>query len=202
MVQKLGQGLTAGLGIVSGVGQFFQVFNAAEGLRRAFGFQHLDVPGAVDEKANQLWQCGCVAGSAESLNPLVFIFICVFGSGFGAGRYRAGCVRSGYAVLEIGVGSLFLGHIRRELAGEVWVQHGLGIENELAEGLDGHQSASGKQAIRYGGGYSLPGGLTGLQSQPLQSLHRSLADAAGRGVDDPLQSHRVVGVADQPQVAE
>jgi hypothetical protein len=65
VVEELGQRLAAGLGVVGGVGQFLQVFNAAEGLRRAFGFERLDVAGAVDEEADQLGQRGGVAGSAE-----------------------------------------------------------------------------------------------------------------------------------------
>ncbi len=38
VVQEISQSLAAGFGIVRGVGQFLQVFNAAEGLRRTFGF--------------------------------------------------------------------------------------------------------------------------------------------------------------------
>ncbi len=65
VVEEVGQGLAAGFGVVGGVGQFLQVFNAAEGLRRAFGFQSFDVAGAVDEEADQLGECGRVAGLAK-----------------------------------------------------------------------------------------------------------------------------------------
>ena len=65
VVEKLGQRLAAGLGVVGGVGQFLQVFNAAEGLRRAFGLQGFDVAGAVDEEADQLGEGGGVAGGAK-----------------------------------------------------------------------------------------------------------------------------------------
>ena len=45
VVEEFGQGFAAGLGVVSGVGQLLQVFNAAEGLGRTLGFQSLDVAG-------------------------------------------------------------------------------------------------------------------------------------------------------------
>ena len=38
MVEEVGKGLAADFGVVSGVGEFLQVFNAAEGFRGAFGF--------------------------------------------------------------------------------------------------------------------------------------------------------------------
>ena len=66
MIEKLGQSLAALFGIVRGVGQFLQVLNAAEGLRRALGLKRLDVAGAVDEKANQLGQSGGIAGRTKS----------------------------------------------------------------------------------------------------------------------------------------
>jgi len=47
-VEEVAQGLAANLGIVGGISQLLQVFNAAEGLRRAFGFQSFDVAGAVE----------------------------------------------------------------------------------------------------------------------------------------------------------
>ncbi len=67
VVEELGQRFAADLGIVRGVGQFLQVFNAAEGLRRSLGFERLDVAGAVNEEADQLGQRGCIAGRAEAL---------------------------------------------------------------------------------------------------------------------------------------
>ena len=57
VVEEFGQCFAAHFGIVRGVGQFLQVLNAAECLRRAFGFQSLDVAGAVDDEADQLRQC-------------------------------------------------------------------------------------------------------------------------------------------------
>ena len=65
VVEELGQCFAAGLGVVSGVGQFLQVFNAAERLRRTFCLQSFDVAGAVDEEADQLGEGGGVAGGAE-----------------------------------------------------------------------------------------------------------------------------------------
>ena len=66
VIEKLGQRLAAHLGIVRGVGQFLQVLNAAEGLRRAFGFERLDVAGAVDEEADQLRQRSRIARLPET----------------------------------------------------------------------------------------------------------------------------------------
>ena len=66
MIEELGQGLAARLGVVGGVGQFLEVFNAAEGLGRALGLQGLDVAGAVDEEADQFGEGGGVAGGAET----------------------------------------------------------------------------------------------------------------------------------------
>ena len=54
VIEELGQGFAADLSVVRGVGQFFQVFNAAEGLRRSLGFEGLDVAGAVNDEADQL----------------------------------------------------------------------------------------------------------------------------------------------------
>ena len=72
VVQELGQRLAAGFGVVGGVGQLLQVLNAAEGLRRAFGLQGLDVAGAVDEEADQLRKRRCIAWSPKALNPIFF----------------------------------------------------------------------------------------------------------------------------------
>ena len=65
VVEELGECFAANLGIVGGVGQFLQVFNPAEGLRRAFGLERLDVAGAIDEEANQLGKRGGIAGLAK-----------------------------------------------------------------------------------------------------------------------------------------
>ncbi len=65
VIEKFSKSLAAGFGVVGGVGQFLQIFNAAERLRRTFRFESLDVAGAIDEKSNQLWQSGSVAGSSE-----------------------------------------------------------------------------------------------------------------------------------------
>ena len=71
VVEELGKGFAAGLGIVGGIGQFLQVFNAAEGLWRAFGFKGFDVAGAVDEEADQFGEGGGVAGGAEGASPFL-----------------------------------------------------------------------------------------------------------------------------------
>jgi hypothetical protein len=52
VVEEFGQGFAANFGVVGGVSQFFQVFNAAECLRRTFGFESLDVAGAVDDETD------------------------------------------------------------------------------------------------------------------------------------------------------
>ena len=65
VVEELGQRFAAGFGIVGGVGQFLQVFNAAEGFRRALGLERLDVAGPVDEEADQFGKRGGVAGGAK-----------------------------------------------------------------------------------------------------------------------------------------
>ena len=72
VIQKVGQALAADLGIVRGVGEFFQVFDPAESFRRSFGFESLDVAGAIDDEANQLGKCGWIAGLAEGrFSPLL-----------------------------------------------------------------------------------------------------------------------------------
>jgi len=38
VVEEIGQGFAADFGVVGGIGQFLEVFNAAEGFRGAFGF--------------------------------------------------------------------------------------------------------------------------------------------------------------------
>ncbi len=65
VVEEFGQGFAAGFGVVRGVGQLLEVFNAAESFRGAFGFKSLDVAGAVNDETNQLGQCGGVAWSAK-----------------------------------------------------------------------------------------------------------------------------------------
>jgi hypothetical protein len=83
VVEEFGESFAAGFGVVGGVGQFLQVFNAAEGFRRAFGFEGFDVAGAVDEEADQLGEGGGVAGGAESWLFFRFFFFMIrlgFGS--------------------------------------------------------------------------------------------------------------------------
>jgi len=65
VVKELGQGFTADFGIVGGIGQFLQVFNAAEGFRGPLGLKRFNVAGAVDDETDQLGQRSGVAGSAE-----------------------------------------------------------------------------------------------------------------------------------------
>ena len=48
----------------------------------------------------------------------------------------------------------------------------------------------------------VPRGLAGFKGEPFQCFKRSFADTPRRRVDDALQRHRVVRVADQAQVAE
>ena len=72
----------------------------------------------------------------------------------------------------------------------------------MAEGLNSHQRPGGDEVVRDGGAEGLPGGDAGLQSQPFQGFQRGFANAAGGSVDDPLQGHRIMGIADEPQVGE
>jgi hypothetical protein len=66
MVKEFGEGLAAGGGVLCGVGEFFQVFNAGEGLGRGFVFESADVAGAVVEELDELGEgCG-VAGFSKS----------------------------------------------------------------------------------------------------------------------------------------
>ena len=65
VVQKFSQCLAAFLGILCGVGELLQVFNARKGLRRAFVFERADVAAAVVDEANQLRQSGFITGLAE-----------------------------------------------------------------------------------------------------------------------------------------
>ena len=67
MVEKFGESLAALLGVVRGVGEFLQVFDAAEGFGRALGFEGFDVAGAVDDETDELGEGGGVAGRAEGL---------------------------------------------------------------------------------------------------------------------------------------
>ena len=77
MIEKFGQRFAAHFGIVCRVGQFLQVFNAAEGFRRAFGFESLDVSRAVDEEANQFRERGRIAGFSKSSSDLLRLgFVC------------------------------------------------------------------------------------------------------------------------------
>ncbi len=52
VVEEVGEGFAANFGVVGGVGEFLEVFNAAEGFGGGFGFERLDVAGAVDEEAD------------------------------------------------------------------------------------------------------------------------------------------------------
>ena len=74
VVEELGQRFAARFGVVRGVGQFLQVFDAAEGFRRALGFESLDVAGAVDEEADQLGQRGASPGARKAGFSLAFRF--------------------------------------------------------------------------------------------------------------------------------
>jgi hypothetical protein len=65
VVEEFGESFAALFGIVRGVGQFLQIFNAAEGLGRAFGLESFDVAGAVDDEADELGESGGVAGGAK-----------------------------------------------------------------------------------------------------------------------------------------
>ncbi len=51
-------------------------------------------------------------------------------------------------------------------------------------------------------GERVPRGLAGFKREALQRFERGFADAARGSVDDALQRHRVVRIADQAQVAE
>ena len=68
MIQKLRQRFAPLLRILRRVRQFFQILNAREGLRRAFFFKRPDIPGAINQKANQLRQSGRVAGLAKTFH--------------------------------------------------------------------------------------------------------------------------------------
>ena len=65
VIEEVGEGFAADLGIVRRIGEFLQVFNPAEGLGRSFGFESLDVAGAIDDEADQLGKCGGIAGFAK-----------------------------------------------------------------------------------------------------------------------------------------
>ncbi len=65
MVKELRERFAAGFGIVCGVGQLLQIFNAAEGLRRSFGLKGFDVAGAIDDEADQFGKSGGIAGGAK-----------------------------------------------------------------------------------------------------------------------------------------
>ncbi len=84
VVEEFGKGFAAGFRVVCGVGQFLEVFNAAEGFRGAFCLKGLDVAGAVDEETDQLGECCGVAGASER---------CFF---VGALGRRSFCARIGF----------------------------------------------------------------------------------------------------------
>ena len=69
VVKEIGESFAALLGVVRGVGQFLQILDAAEGLRRAFGFESFDVAGAVDDEANEFGEGGGIAGGSETFGP-------------------------------------------------------------------------------------------------------------------------------------
>ena len=52
VVKEFRKSFAACFGVVRGVGQLLEIFNAAEGFRRSFGFKSLDVAGAVDDETN------------------------------------------------------------------------------------------------------------------------------------------------------
>ena len=71
-----------------GVGQFLQVFNSAEGFRRGFGLERLDVAGAINEETNQLRQVSPNRRVYERLQ-LLLLAAC-FRSGFSLGPSAPG----------------------------------------------------------------------------------------------------------------
>ena len=105
---------------------------------------------------------------------------------------------------ESGIGfiSFGLGDVGGKLAGEVGVHHGLGIENELAEGVKSHQGAGGNEPVADGASGGVPRGAVGFKGHALQGLEGGLADAARGGVDDTLQGHGIVGIANKAEVGE
>ena len=100
------------------------------------------------------------------------------------------------------VGITSLRHIRRQLACKIRIHHGLRIENKLPEALERYRSARRNEAIRNRRGRSFPGRNASFESQPLHGFERCLANPARRRVDHPLQRHRVVRIAHQPQISE
>ena len=84
-------------------------------------------------------------------------------SGVSVRRLRAE-VRSGVGI----VGLRLAATSAAELAGEVGIHHGLGVENELAERIERHERARRDEAVGDGGAESVPGGRAGFKSQPLQ----------------------------------
>ena len=72
VIEEFGERFAALLGVLRGVGEFLQVFNAREGFGRGFFFERADVAGAVDEELDELGQSGGVAGLAEAWNGLGF----------------------------------------------------------------------------------------------------------------------------------
>ena len=66
VIEELMQRLAPRLRILRGVGEFFQVFNAGERFGRRLFLQRTNVPGAIDQEADQLRQRRRIAGLAES----------------------------------------------------------------------------------------------------------------------------------------
>ena len=231
VVEELGQRFAALLGVVRGVGQFLQVLNAAEGLGRALGFKSFDVAGAVDDEsgsARAVWPSRRESGSRSDLPSgclidlpawlILSVLVAsasrnvlglrhwrkVAGSGIGLvasdSRASSACRAEGKA--GVGVVGCRFGHIGSELAGEVRIHHGLRVENELAERIERQQRARGDEAVGDGRGNRVPCGAAGFERQPLHGFKRGFADAAGRRVDDPLQRHGVVRIADEAEIGE
>jgi hypothetical protein len=65
VVKELVQRLAACLRVLRGVGEFFEVLNAGERFGRGFFLQRANVPGAVNQKTNQLRQSRRIARLAK-----------------------------------------------------------------------------------------------------------------------------------------
>ena len=97
MVEEVGEGFAAFLGVLRGVGQFLEVLDAREGLGRGLVFQRADVAAAVVEELDKLGEgCG-VAGLAEG-----------FAVGLIAGGGRFICSRFGCKFIGVEVGGVRL----------------------------------------------------------------------------------------------
>ena len=66
VVEEIGESFATLLGVVRGVGQLFQILDAAECFGRALGLESFDVAGAIDDEADELGERGGVAGRTET----------------------------------------------------------------------------------------------------------------------------------------